>query len=110
MAIRTTNREIIRNYPRVIRIGYCNAQFLFRDADAMLYTTGVYGWNSNIWIFPELSTAVSTGYRPCGQITPPADLVHEYDEMARRQMYELHNYDLRPLQIEFVTRVINNLN
>ena len=108
MAIRTTNREITRNYGRVIRIGYCNAQFLFRDSDAMLYTHGVYGWNANAYIYPELNAAVVTGYRPCGNIRPDADLVHEYDERARRQVYEERNYDLRPLQLEFIKRVLNN--
>jgi len=107
MSIRTTAREIMRNYPRTIRLGYCEAQFLFPEGDALLYTAGVYGCNAHVYIFPEMRCAVSTGYRPFGKIDPPHDLVHEYDERARRQMYELHDYNLRPLQMEFIERVIN---
>ena len=108
MSIRTTSREILRNYPRTIRLGYCEAPYLFSGNDALMHTEGMYGWNSHVYIFPELRAAVSTGYRPFGKIEAPRDVVEYFEQMAATAVKNGEN-NLRQIQMSFVKTILDQL-
>ena len=61
----TTNKEIKSNFYKIVKIGYCDAQYLLSFKNPFSYTCGVYGWNAD---FYEIgNTCISTGYRPIGE-------------------------------------------
>jgi len=82
MSEETTRNYIMNNY-KVIEIGYCKAQELLRYQDRAYYTAGVYGWNSDIYIFNGV--AISTGYRPFGHVkfNEIRDTLRDYEERAK---------------------------
>lgn len=75
---KTTKKEIMRNYKKVIQLGYCEAQFLLRFKNRKNYTSGTYGWNADVYQI-DFDTAIVTGYRPFGNVRPDYDLVKKYE-------------------------------
>ena len=47
---KTTDREIKEGFARVIRIGYCEAQYLLNFENAIAYNCGAYGWKYDVYI------------------------------------------------------------
>ena len=71
------------NYNSIISIGYCDAQYLLRGVDPIAYTTGVYGWNADVYNVDGV--AIVTGYRPFGTIHASYNgIVKKYDSKARK--------------------------
>ena len=65
MKLQTTNKQIKANFAKIVRIGYCDAQYLLSCKKPFAYTCGVYGWNAD---FYEIGNAcISTGYAPIGE-------------------------------------------
>lgn len=77
-----TKTNIKRMYQNTIRIGYCELQNLLRFKKADFYTSGVYGWNADIYPI-NINTAIVTGYRPFGTISPNYEIVKKYDQQAQ---------------------------
>lgn len=67
MKIKTTQKAIKENYSNVLAIGYAEYQDLLDKYKADYYTSGVYGWNANIFTIDKLDTAIVTGYRHFGE-------------------------------------------
>lgn len=61
---KTTNREMTTESV-CYAIGYADLQNVLAFHNAVAYTSGVYGWNSDIYLL-QGNTYISTGYRPCG--------------------------------------------
>ena len=65
MKLKTTNKQIKANFAKIVRIGYCDAQYLLSYKKPFAYNCGLYGWNSD---FYQIGNAcISTGYRPIGE-------------------------------------------
>lgn len=66
MKTRTTKKSVYANYgkERVFSFGYCDIYYIGKLFENILYTCGVYGWNSDILQFKNF--ALCTGYRPFG--------------------------------------------
>ena len=80
MKFKTTAKAVKENYKTILCIPYCQAQDLLRFHTPQAYTSGVYGWYSDIYIFPKF--AISTGYNPFGKPVP-YDTLREYNLKAR---------------------------
>ena len=65
----------------IIDVGYCDLQSLLRYVDPIAYTSGVCGWNADIYKLDSIT--IVTGYRPFGNYEN-YDLVHEYEDKARK--------------------------
>ena len=65
MKLKTTNKEINSNFYTIVKIGYCDAQYLLTYKNPFAYTCGIYGWNADFYQFGE--ACISTGYRPIGE-------------------------------------------
>ena len=65
MKLQTTNKEIKYNFYKIIKIGYCAAQYLLNYKNPFAYTSGVYGWNADFYEIGNI--CISTGYRPVGE-------------------------------------------
>ena len=85
MAREETRKWIASNYT-CYGTGYCDLQYLLGFQSRDYYTTGVYGWNFDVYIFGDY--AITTGYR--GMIHHAErdfELDRKYDDMAREIIY-----------------------
>lgn len=87
----STKANIVCRYGmnNIISVGYCDLQDLLAECAPEAYTSGVYGWNADI--YNVNGTAICTGYRPFGGISPDYETVRRYNAAAR---------DLRVSRIE----------
>ena len=79
---KTTNREMTTE-ALTYAVGYADLQNLFRFENAVAYTCGIYGWNSDIYLLKG-NTYISTGYRPCGYRLKDSWIYKALDRYAER--------------------------
>ena len=98
-------------YWKVIEIGFCGVQHLMQGLEPVAYTCGTYGWNADVYQISP-TTAIVTGYRPFGNISPDYDVVSTYEGVAERIAYD-YNLDynermdrIAKLRREFVDNVL----
>lgn len=97
---RTTNREMM-NESVCYAVGYADLQNLFAYKNAVAYTCGVYGWNSDIYCLCNTNTYISTGYRPCGYRLKDSWIYNALDKEAERIRYDNSiAYDDKPKKID----------
>ena len=114
MKYASTKKNIVAAYgaENIICVPYADLQNLLRMEDAEAYTSGIYGWNADIYGFGGF--AICTGYRPFGRVHPSRDLVTEFDHRARRVLesvpcpndWEETRRILHDLATEFVLRAV----
>lgn len=92
MKYKTTMKAVKAGYANIISIGYCDMQELLRPLDPTAYTTGIYGWNADIYSFGP--NAIVTGYRPFGNVHPSATLQNKYKRLSKDLDEELKTSDL----------------
>lgn len=95
MKIKTTQKAIKENYSNVLVIGYAEYQDLLDKYKADYYTSGVYGWNANIFTIDKLDTAIVTGYRHFGEWLNDKQLAifEKYDNKAKKLKEFFNNYN-----------------
>lgn len=104
--IKTTNKEIRKSLPWVVCAGYCDLQFLLNYECPIAYTSGVYGWNYDVYKLPG-GLLLATGYR--GTPGKRAALIPEYEKTAeyayynRGIAYDERREALRNLLVEFAS-------
>lgn len=86
-----TRKEILATNTYVLKVGYCQLETLLTQSnrEPYAYTCGVYGWNSDIYSIGNV--AISTGYRPCGNINCSFELVSKYEELAQSEYVKYNN-------------------
>ncbi len=92
MNIKTTKKEIQKNFDKIIKVGYCELQNLLYFKNRNFYTAGVYGWNADIHIINN-KTVVCTGYRPFGNIEVKRDITEKYDNLAYNILSSRINFE-----------------
>lgn len=112
MKFKTTQKAVKEGYRNIIRIGYCDLQYLLYYKNPVAYTSGVYGWNADIYEIGR-GSAICTGYRPCGDIQPDYELIKEYDNKAEKIVLSWNEYKhdeilkmLDELLNEFIEKVL----
>lgn len=88
---KTTNREMMKE-ALTYAVGYCELQNLFHYQNAVAYTSGVYGWNSDIYLLNG-NTYISTGYRPCGYHLLDGWIYKALDKYAEKVIREEKDYN-----------------
>lgn len=102
---KTTRKEVMATHQHVLRIGNCQLQMLLCCHDADAYTSGVYGWNADIYSVGNI--AIITGYRSFGDIDCSYELCQKYEELA---MAEYNRYHGTPsYSYEKLKTVLTNL-
>ena len=109
MKIKTTAKQL-KQYHKIIAIGYCNAENLLHYENAFAYTCGTYGWNSDN--FDVNGVLISTGYRPVSSKNTNSNyaLVDEYNKRAEKIVYnhslayEDKKTQIKALLAEFVAK------
>lgn len=84
MKYKTTIRAIRENACNPRSVGYCDLQHLLTNHSANAYTSGVYGWNFDIYEIYGLT--ICTGYR--GMVGTSCEGVAEYEKKAKAIFYD----------------------
>lgn len=79
MKYKTTRKAIVSGACNVKCAGYCDLQCLLRNHTPIAYTSGVYGWNFDV--YDVYGVTICTGYR--GMPGPRLEKISEYEEKAR---------------------------
>lgn len=90
MKVKVTEKQITKNYDKIIEIGYCHAYYLLKDIDPNYYTWGTCGWKADIYHI-ENNLAIVTGYAPFGNVSN-YELTKKYNDKAQKIW---NNYDLK---------------
>ena len=80
MKERTTRKNVMQSHDVIVKVGYCNLQFLLKHENEQFYTTRVEGWGANIYSFGSI--AIVTGYAPFGNVSPSWDITNSYEKRA----------------------------
>lgn len=82
MKAKITLKQLKEMFSKRIPIGYCDAQYLLKFSEPIAYTSGIYGWNNDV--YTTNGVAIVTGYRNlCGNIEHDRTRVKDYDQKAR---------------------------
>ena len=101
MKYKTTKRNVMNGYSNVISVGYCDFQSLLRCKEPIAYTSGVYGWNADVYDFGNV--AIVTGYRPFGNTYPENrfELIRKYEDEAKAFAYDWDvPYDEKAIKLD----------
>lgn len=66
MKYKSTRKAVMNGYAHVFYAGYCGLTEALSNITPVAYTTGVNGWNADVYDFGVY--AIVTGYRPFGDI------------------------------------------
>lgn len=82
-------KKEMRQYNKILSVGYCNMQYLLKYYKPFAYSSDIYGWSCDYYLINDI--LISTGYRPIGNKNMKSnyELISEYDKKAR----ELKNKD-----------------
>lgn len=106
MKYKTTRKAITEDYSNIVSVGYCGLQSLLSVVEPIAYTSGVYGWNFDVYSVDGLT--ICTGYR--GMPGRRANNANEYEKRAEKIRYDYNiSWDdrqaaLRALLSEFVAQ------
>ena len=79
--IKVRKKDILDNYNVVLKALYCEVEDLLRGKSYQFCTTGVNGWNADVYILDN-DTALVTGYRPFGTRAYD-DILKKYNNKAK---------------------------
>lgn len=80
MKFKATRKDILAGYPITFSVSYCACQHLFWDLEPVAYTSGIYGWNCDIYDLNGV--AIATGYRPFGK-SVDYEIILQYESAAQ---------------------------
>ncbi len=100
MEFKTTERAV-KDWGGVVAcFGYCELQNLLKGVDRNAYTSGVYGWNADIYDFGGVT--IVTGYRPFGKRYISAE---KYEKQADAVSCDLNlDYDKKMKKIATIRK------
>ena len=75
-------------YRNVIKVGYCDMQDALKLREPNFYTTGVYGWNADVYVIDH-DTVIVTGYRPFGNVELSRKVIDTMNACAESAMRHL---------------------
>jgi hypothetical protein len=86
MKYKTTAKAVKNGYKAIIKIGYCDAQYLLKARSPVAYGCGTYGWNFDV--YEVNGVAVVTGYRPVAGIEFDYNELREIEKKAQNATSE----------------------
>lgn len=79
-----TRKYVCANFTNIISVPYCALQDLLKYESPSCFTSGIYGWNADVYII-DFDTCIVTGYRPFGNIRPTYALTDVFNRTAQKQ-------------------------
>lgn len=81
--INVTRKFICNNFDNIISVPYCGLHYLLRYERPRWFTSGIYGWNADVYMI-DFNTCIVTGYRPFGNIRPTYALTDVFNRTAQK--------------------------
>lgn len=79
-----TMKSIKNNWRNIYSCGYCDLQYIMKYNEPAFYTSGVYGWNCDIYVDYAKDIAITTGYRGMtGKMIDNA-IIEKYSNVAKK--------------------------
>lgn len=105
MKFKTTKAAINEGYYFKICVGYCDLQALLQFENPVAYTSGCYGWNSDIYDLGHITgydnACVVTGYRPFGNISSDYEHNRKYEKAAQEIVHDYkRDYEERKAEVQ----------
>ena len=108
MKFKTTKKDIMNGYEKIISVGYCNLQSLLRCERETAYTVRREGWAADIYDFGN--TAIVTGYAPFGNIRPGYEVNQRYEERATKATEGVYKWEEKKAILqEFIKEYIQEV-
>jgi hypothetical protein len=98
MKVLITRKKVMETNGIVVKVGYCRLQFLLSGKSPYAYTSGIYGWGSDVYDVNGI--AISTGYKPFGNVEPPYSFMESFDNKAEKILGERLPYDEKTKAID----------
>lgn len=84
MAKMNVTQKFVRgSFTNIICVPYCGLQDLLRHETPCWFTSGIYGWNADVYMI-DFDTCIVTGYRPFGNICPTSELNGAFNTAAQK--------------------------
>ena len=80
MKTRISPKELKKNFKYVLSVDFCGLQHLLRCEEPAYYCADREGWMCDVYTFGDI--AISTGYRPFGNVYPSDTFLRKYDKDA----------------------------
>lgn len=90
--MKLTKKEVMGRY-NCVCVGYCELSYLLKYESEIGYTSGVYGWNADIYYLGN-NTVLVTGYRPFGKRLD-YNFIKDFEDRAREIANTVESYDQR---------------
>ena len=105
MKFKTTKKEMKNQYNKIVKIGYCNAQYLLQYVQPIAYNTRAEGWACDYYDINGV--LISTGYAPIESKNTKSsyDIVTKYENQAREVVNSNIGYDKK---VEKVNALLND--
>ena len=97
MITKITKKAIMSAYRNVIKVGYCDLQDALIWREPNFYTTGVYGWNADVYVIDH-ETVIVTGYRPFGNMELPREVIDTLNKCAE-SIRRYFDYDMAKIYL-----------
>ena len=100
MKYKTSKKNMKENYNKIIKIGYCDAQYLLQFEEPTAYSTRSEGWACDYYDVDGV--LISTGYAPTESKNANVDYetVKNYENKARDIIYSNNDYEDRKLKVK----------
>lgn len=83
LKMKVTRKYLCNNFTNIISAPYCALQDLLKHETPLWYTSGIYGWNADVY-FVDIDTCIVTGYRPFGNVHPSHELTDTFNRAAQK--------------------------
>ena len=81
--INVTRKYVRDSFTNIICVPYCGLQDLLKYDSPSWFTSGIYGWNADVYIINN-DTCVVTGYRAFGNIRLTYALTDVFNRTAQK--------------------------
>ena len=107
MKYKTTAKEVRNGYFKIISVGYCDLQSLLDYKSPIAYTSGIYGWNFDVYDIDGV--AIVTGYRGMPSKNSKADynLIKEYEDKSQGKTNQRERIDNQISKIKTLCKQID---
>lgn len=78
-----TRKWVCNSFTNIISVPYCALQDLLKYESPSWFTSGIYGWNVDVYMI-DFDTCIVTGYRPFGNIRPSYALTDVFNRTAQK--------------------------
>ncbi|WP_143739604.1 hypothetical protein [Alloscardovia omnicolens] len=89
MDLQLRRKDVEYSFPSIIKVGYCELQYTLKalDMERVGYTSGINGWNCDVFRL-ESGLALTTGYRPFGNVRVDSDRLRALEEAVQAVPWE----------------------